>query len=415
VTQITLASAVTGNGDWQRPDTNVVGMDNIDSLATPQQVLLDTATMHASPPLSHDEALALTDDLRAKRIRWEESKVREVEDRLSLATAAVKAFALRAWLPLGYNDWETYCAQEFSVSRLHSAAEERRDLVLALESQSREALGAPMSDMAMAVVLGVHAQTIHRDLQLLRKAGLAGGAKERIRQIGIDGKCRVIELVTESARKRRADIGRLLAAGLTQVEIALQLGVSQPTVSTHKQALETLGQLTPESRPPDAGEVDDLESGRPAEPEPHLLVMAEILLDAAVEQKAALDALRTLEEVVFDADEWVTDPLFKGDVADIIAESLAAAVARMVRLARALGLDVSVAATGDGVRWWVDDPRVEATVARTAWAAHCSGAAPRTIAAELGRSPDDIEAMLTALRKLPNVRLMPRSIVGQAA
>ncbi len=127
----------------------------------------------------------------------------------------------------------------------------------------------------------------------------------------------------------------MLAAGLRQRQVALRLGISQPTVSAYKRDLVDAGRLPTQGKPTSDGPVElgeppALRASRPR---------AEILLEAATIKASMLRTVtRTLLEQVVRADEWVTDPGFPGAVRSAAADDVGEAVDHLAEIAAALKL-----------------------------------------------------------------------------
>lgn len=99
---------------------------------------------------SEMEARALTESIKSATARVF-GALADVE------VAITEAYRRRAWASLGYESWETYCAAEFSETRLWASVEERHQQTLKLRE-------AGMSQRAIAAVLGVSKGTVHSEL-----------------------------------------------------------------------------------------------------------------------------------------------------------------------------------------------------------------------------------------------------------
>jgi DNA-binding CsgD family transcriptional regulator len=139
-----------------------------------------------------------------------------------------------------------------------------------------------------------------------------------------------IELTTTPrTRAVQAEVARLLAEGLLQHQIARRLGVSQPTVSAHKRALEHQGLLrsaNESNRGTRACGTSTTSGTHPATvagASCGALTPAARWLDEARARRESLPASVRGLRAVFEADEWVTDPRFKTELATLWADALA--------------------------------------------------------------------------------------------
>lgn len=87
--------------------------------------------------------------------------------------ALIEAYQSRAWIPLGYPDWQALCDAEFGV-RVQLPRSDRRELIGEMRT-------AQMPTRAIAQALEVGETTVRRDL-----AAAPNGAPDRV--IGMDGK-----------------------------------------------------------------------------------------------------------------------------------------------------------------------------------------------------------------------------------
>jgi hypothetical protein len=114
------------------------------------------------------EARALVDSIRAD--------ITDVGERIATA------YLGRAWIALGYADWDSLCDAEFEGARLRVPREVRAELVQSLSA-------AGLSTRAAAKALGVGKSTINRDMAGVPSGtGAPPGAPERGPVIGQDGK-----------------------------------------------------------------------------------------------------------------------------------------------------------------------------------------------------------------------------------
>lgn len=74
-----------------------------------------------------------------------------------MVATAIDAFANRVWVPLGYSDWDTYCAEEVDTAAVRIP----RDLRIEIVGQMSE---AGMSSRAIGAAIGVHKDTVRNDL-----------------------------------------------------------------------------------------------------------------------------------------------------------------------------------------------------------------------------------------------------------
>lgn len=94
-------------------------------------------------PMEADEARALTDQIKTT-----------VEFAWGLI---VQAYLGQAWLALGYETWDSYCAKEFDGANLQLPREKRREAVRSLKDHK-------LSTRAIGAATGVTHTTVERDL-----------------------------------------------------------------------------------------------------------------------------------------------------------------------------------------------------------------------------------------------------------
>lgn len=109
-----------------------------------------------------DEARALVDSIRID--------ITDVGERIATA------YLGRAWIALGYADWDALCDAEFEGARLRVPREVRVELVQSLSA-------AGLSTRSAAKALGVSKDTVARDL-----SGVSSETPDRAPVVGQDGK-----------------------------------------------------------------------------------------------------------------------------------------------------------------------------------------------------------------------------------
>lgn len=120
------------------------------------------------PTLTAQQARALTDEIR--------QTLRAGHDLI------VKAFVGRAWVALGYESWDSYCAGEFAEARMvRLDREQRREIVAEMRQ-------AGMSTRAIASGLGVPQSTVDRDTRASDPNGSDEPMPETV--TGLDGRQR---------------------------------------------------------------------------------------------------------------------------------------------------------------------------------------------------------------------------------
>lgn len=94
--------------------------------------------------LTTDEARVLTNEIKVGiETTWE---------------LVEKAYLQRAWLALGYESWDSYCAAEFDSAAIRLPREQRQETVRSLRD-------AGLSQRAIASAVGVDQGTIRNDLR----------------------------------------------------------------------------------------------------------------------------------------------------------------------------------------------------------------------------------------------------------
>lgn len=76
---------------------------------------------------------------------YTKAQARRVTERIKLDLIGVwhsiaDAYKGRIWIPLGYSNWDEYCATEFGTSRLRLPREERADVVGSLRESGLSAI-----------------------------------------------------------------------------------------------------------------------------------------------------------------------------------------------------------------------------------------------------------------------------------
>lgn len=172
-----------------------------------------TAEVVAVQDLSAAEARELTDKIRTT-LQFGHKLISE-------------AFMGRAWVALGYESWDSYCAGEFTEARMiRLDREQRREIVADLRVQG-------MSTRAIGTALGVHHDTVAEDVR-----AVAGVGNPTPRITGSDGKSyaptqpstdyvdRITGEVQPIARERayapRTDVVRVMNAALGRAQDAAE-------------------------------------------------------------------------------------------------------------------------------------------------------------------------------------------------
>lgn len=179
--------------------------------------------------LNREAAEALTVQIR-------EATARALGALAEVDEAVEKAWAGRAWIAMGYESWEDYCTTEFSHTRLWQTVDERQQRTLRLRE-------AGLSTRAIGAVLGVGVATAHRDLGAV--SGVPSGTPDD-RQTGRDGRQYPTHHVPESVLNRRIKAVELAEKGLSQSQVAAELGVSQGTISSDLRFMTELVDQGPE-------------------------------------------------------------------------------------------------------------------------------------------------------------------------
>lgn len=201
-------------------------MSGVTPAAPVAQVLVIDATGADAEVMSVDAARGVTDRIRSAAVT--------AFDALAEVDGAVQAaYDGHAWVALGYESWEAYCAAEFSQTRMWATVEERHARTLALREGG-------MSVRAIAAVLGVAKTTVQRDVAAAMPplSGVPDGTPDSGRSVGRDARSYpVARASTAQVLERQVQVARLRSQGLSQTEVARELGVSQPTVSADESAL----------------------------------------------------------------------------------------------------------------------------------------------------------------------------------
>jgi predicted transcriptional regulator len=189
------------------------------------QVLVIDATGADTEVMSVDAARGVTERIRSAAVT--------AFDALAEVDGAVQAaYDGHAWVALGYESWEAYCAAEFSQTRMWATVEERHARTLALREGG-------MSVRASAAVLGVAKTTVQRDVAAMPPLSrVPDGTPDSGRSVGRDARSYpVVRASTAQVLERQVQVARLRSQGWSQTEVARELGVSQPTVSADESAL----------------------------------------------------------------------------------------------------------------------------------------------------------------------------------
>lgn len=177
----------------------------------------------AWPELSADGAQGVTERIRRATVTALDA-LADIDD------AIRQAYEGRAWIALGYDTWEAYCSTEFAHTRMWSTVEERHARTSALREGG-------LSVRAIAAVLGVAKSTADRDVAASLST-VPGGTVDTSRSTGRDGRSLPSQRGSSAdVLTRRVEVARMRAQGMSQVEVADRLGVSQPTVSADEGAL----------------------------------------------------------------------------------------------------------------------------------------------------------------------------------
>ncbi len=272
--------------------------------------------------LGPDAARAVTEQIRTATVRALDA-LADVED--SIRTA----YAGRAWAALGYESWDAYCAAEFSQTRLWASVDERHARTVALRD-------AGLSQRAIAAVLGVSQPTVSSDVSRALSTDQDRSVDSGDRTVaGLDGRTRPSSRPSSAqVLERQVQVVHLRGEGLTQTQIAEQLGVSQATVSADETTMTStlalagpvaeeaveLAASDPEMDVVRLAEVLGVELAVSTTPQAHLEASGKA---AARDLSSAVDYLR--EEVVF-TDAWVRFPQAVARVSAVLAVPVAEAV-----------------------------------------------------------------------------------------
>lgn len=163
------------------------------------------------------------------------TEARELTDRIKQTLTVaheliIAAFKGRAWIALGYANWDTYCAGEFAEARMvRLDREQRREIVTEMKQ-------AAMSNMSIASGLGVAHSTIDLDVAEIRNHPDVVKFPDRI--VGLDGKDRPSQPkgprsphINHVSRQTKADtISTLAGQGYTSQQMSSQVGISDHRV-----------------------------------------------------------------------------------------------------------------------------------------------------------------------------------------
>lgn len=243
----------------------------------------------------------------------------EQEDLDVLITLAYKG---RAWVPLGYANWEEMCRAEFDAARVLKPVGERRERVQALIAEG-------LSTRAVGAVLGVGNATVFRDARALATVsdetvanggpgGAAGAhapaASDRdaagATLQGLDGRERPRRRATTKEQAERAvHVAKRRAQGWTQADIGEELGVTQRTVSNYDSLMRgwAADLSTKDTRRLEAGEMPLEELAERADLE--IVETKGRRLDAASRNgaRSLTDTLRFVSESVVFSDAWLEE------------------------------------------------------------------------------------------------------------
>lgn len=126
-----------------------------------------------SPPMSAADARHLTDRIQADLARC-------LDGLTAARDGLTAAWVNRAWVALGYQDWDAYCRAELGQWRIKLSVADRRDWVASLRLVG-------MSERAIASAADVSQATVHRDLWSGDSFGSPDDAQPRT-STGTDGK-----------------------------------------------------------------------------------------------------------------------------------------------------------------------------------------------------------------------------------
>ncbi|WP_058234301.1 helix-turn-helix domain-containing protein [Devriesea agamarum] len=325
------------------------------------------------PVLSREHAQELVDQIR----EWSTT----VLDGMAMVDQLVMtAYQGRAWLALGYESWDELCSVEFAQARMWATIEERRDRVQALTQ-------AGLSTRAIGAVLGIGKDTAHRDAlagvssetpakDAMGPDALATVSSETVAK-GLEGADvlatdanasvakpvtsgdagRVAEIVEKSSLgnavvqgldgraypgkrgtavskvERQLETVHLRSQGLTQQQIAEQLGVSQRTISSDLGEIEAIIAPVPDLRERAAqgkATVQDLieQAGLVVEEIPP----DQLVRDAEYSLRDLQSVMSYLAEEVIWSDEFVTVKGAKDAVCQAIGPGLLELIADLLAL-----------------------------------------------------------------------------------
>lgn len=284
-------------------------------------VILDATETSEADAMSEDAARGLTDRIRS-------ATVTALDALADIDAAVQQAYAGRAWVALGYDSWEAYCSTEFAHTRMWATIEERHARTSALRDGG-------LSVRAIAAVLGVAKSTVDRDVAATAST-VPDGTVDTPRSTGRDGRSVPSQRGSSAdVLSRRVEVARMRAQGMSQVQIARELGVSQPTVSADEGALAEATQTLPaESR----ARVDEMIRGEaPVDVSSLAEDLGVVLTPTATPASLLLDSTRAVvrdlgatvtylrDGVVF-SDFWVQDERAAEDASALLVVPLTKAL-----------------------------------------------------------------------------------------
>ena len=230
----------------------------------------------------------------------------EQEDLDVLITLAYKG---RAWVSLGYANWEEMCRAEFDAARVMQSVGERRERVQALVAEG-------LSTRAVGAVLGVSKDTVHRASRAPATVSDETVAAPSPRDAagatlqGLDGRERPRRRATTKEQAERAvHVAKRRAQGWTQADIGEELGVTQRTVSNYDSLMRgwAADLSTKDTRRLEAGEMPLDELAERADLE--IVETKGRRLDAASRNgaRSLTDTLRFVSESVVFSDAWLEE------------------------------------------------------------------------------------------------------------
>ncbi len=172
-------------------------------------------------PLADDETAFTREEAEAKTEELKVKLLHALEAQYELIQTAQEVFSGHIWVALGYAEgmkgWQAYCADNFTQEQIRITGSKRNDLILGFDPTK-------ISNRGIAALLGVGKDTVNRAVVNREKPKAI---------VGADGKKYSVNDL--SPRERQELDGRIYdmnkIQGLTQVQIAEQLGLSQSTVS----------------------------------------------------------------------------------------------------------------------------------------------------------------------------------------